>query len=465
MEANRKTASCFLKTKSVILAVTVLLLTMAGTTQTWALAAGSYLVTVRPSYTDPETGKVDDPGNNEAIGQGMTERMCGSTGLLEIDASGTMYLTVRYYLSQFIRDVTFEERTGGSYISRNYQEMQTKAPIDGASDISDKYGYTDYRIPVSSIDSVFRGNAYIEAMGRSVVFFFTASNPVSGSGDFVVSTQNTQSAKPQTAQTQEIRPQETRVVDNRVAEELYEPEGTTQSRTERTTEHNTSGASSSVEDGRFINGSGDVDDPVTGLPSKPSANGTTTGARTTGTAETAAAYTIDPETGMPVRVTENTQSNEAGSKNSSSGTRESYHLKTKYDLSRVSLSQARKLTEPMLEEATGITGMTGPAEYQASAASFTSENGEKNPNKTIMMVLLGISAVLIARFGFALAGQRSRRLAAIKNSPERQMEQDPEFQAALEKLDIQYQEAAARLEREYMEKQQNMTTAAAEEEQ
>ena len=63
----------------------------------WATEEGTYL------------------GNNEAIGQGMTERMCGSTALLEVEGSGTMYLTVRYYLSQFISDVTFEERDGGSF--------------------------------------------------------------------------------------------------------------------------------------------------------------------------------------------------------------------------------------------------------------------------------------------------------------------------------------------------------------
>lgn len=43
----------------------------------WAMAAGTYLVTMSPSYSDPESGKIDDPGNNQAIGQGMTEKLCG----------------------------------------------------------------------------------------------------------------------------------------------------------------------------------------------------------------------------------------------------------------------------------------------------------------------------------------------------------------------------------------------------
>ena len=77
-----------------------------------AQSPGTYTVTVTPSYRDPVTGDIEDPGNNEAIGQGMTENLCGSTGLLEVDENGTAYLTVRYYLDQFIGDVTFEERRG-----------------------------------------------------------------------------------------------------------------------------------------------------------------------------------------------------------------------------------------------------------------------------------------------------------------------------------------------------------------
>ena len=53
-----------------------------------AQSPGTYTVTVTPSYRDPVTGDIEDPGNNEAIGQGMTENLCGSTGLLEVDENG-----------------------------------------------------------------------------------------------------------------------------------------------------------------------------------------------------------------------------------------------------------------------------------------------------------------------------------------------------------------------------------------
>lgn len=47
----------------------------------------------------------------------MTEKLCGPKGLLEVEEGGDMYLTVRYYLSQFVTDVVFEERLGGAYES------------------------------------------------------------------------------------------------------------------------------------------------------------------------------------------------------------------------------------------------------------------------------------------------------------------------------------------------------------
>ena len=156
----------------------------------WALPKGNYLVTVSPSYRDPESGEIEDPGNNEAIGQGMTEKLCGRSGLLEVGEGGEMYLTVRYYLSQFVRDVSFEERSGVSFSPLSFQEMQTRAPREGADNIDEKYGYTDYRMKVKSMDSVFRGKAYIEPMGRNVVYFFRFGNPVPGSGDFVLSQEN-----------------------------------------------------------------------------------------------------------------------------------------------------------------------------------------------------------------------------------------------------------------------------------
>lgn len=406
--------------KAAVFGIAVSLISMAGATPVFATEAGAYMVTVQPSYTDPETGKTEDPGNNEAIGQGMTDRMCASSGLLEVEESGNMYLTVRFYLSQFIGNVTFEERTGSSYISRTYQEMQTKAPVEGASDISEKYGYTDYRLQVGSLDSVFRGNAYIDAMGRNVVFFFTVSNPVKGSGDFVVTTRTEQPV--QTEGTVETAAAVGAAAENQDAEAITEQND--ESRYLEKTEHpeqtgqRTAGQTDSDRDVFFVNGSGEVNDPVTGIPQKPSVSGT-------------------------------------GTQSGSSGT--SYHLDTVYDLSQVPLAQARKLTEPILEHAVGITGMTGAADFQANAASLSLAGKDRNPNKTIMLMLFSVAAVLAARFGFAMVCQkRNRNGSADRSASDQELAENPDFQAAVAKLDARYRAEIERLELEIREKQKKI---------
>lgn len=313
---------------------------MAGTgaRATQAAEEGTYLVTIVPSYKDPETGNIEDPGNNEAIGQGMTERMCGSTALLEVDASGNMYLTVRYYLSQFINNVVFEERNGGSFQELSYREVQSKEAVEGASDIAEKYGYTDYRMKISSLDHVYRGKAFIVPAGRNVVFFFTARDPVPGSGDFLT-------AKPSKSELP-------------VGDKAALEEEDTQS---QIVEGELKMGLAETEDGEdeFVNGSGEIDDPVTGIPKKPS-------------------ITKKEET--------------------------VYHLETSYDLSKVPMEEAKAQTEQLLDGAIGIVKLTGSKQEEEENL-----NKEKGPggSQKVMMGLFGVSAVLVAYMGLgSLKGHR-----------------------------------------------------------
>lgn len=314
-----------------------------GLTDVWATEEGTYLVTIVPSYKDPETGKIDDPGNNEAIGQGMTERMCGSTALLEVDSSGTMYLTVRYYLSQFINNVTFEERSGGSFQDLSFQEMQSKEAVEGASDIGDKYGYTDYRMKIASLESVYRGKAFIIPAGRNVVFFFTAKNPVAGSGDFITSmTSKSKEKAPLTV----LEAEES---DDRVTEESPQVK-------------EAASKESKEKEEDFQIGGGEVNDPVTGIPKK---------------SILSEIAKIDSE---------NKEEEET-----------SYHLKTSYDLSKVSIKEARGQTKKMIDGAIGVVKVT---DVNGGEDQDTLK-GEKNlgSSQKVMMGLFGASAVLLVYIG------------------------------------------------------------------
>lgn len=380
-----------------------------------AAEPGTWLVTVKPSYTDPETGKIEDPGNNEAIGQGMTEKLCGPTGLLEVDASGNTWLTVRYYLSQFVKEVTFEERRNGAYSTRTFQEAQIKPPVEGAADIDAKYGYTDYRISINSMDSVFRGKAYIEPMGRSVVYFFTVSNPLPGSGDFITA-QNGQAAQAgqpgkagqaaqtgqagqtgqtgqggQAAQTGQTA-QTTQAAQPGQTAQAAQPDGIgaahegsaagaglmgEESQARQYESEGEKGETDWAGNNEDPRGGGAVGDPVTGIPRKP---GSGVAAADSGPAQAAA-----------------TGEDSGGD----------YHLQTPYNLSDVPLGQARKLTKPILESAAGITGVTGTISSKSSKP--TSVDTGANGNKMIMMALLAIAAILLACFGIGAVRQKGRK--------------------------------------------------------
>ncbi len=366
-----------------------------------ALSAGTYTVTVTPYYRDPVTGVIEDPGNNEAVGQGMCERMCGSTGLLEVESDGSMYLTVRYYLSSFVHEPTFEERTsGGSSFGSaiTYQTMQTKDPVEGASNIEDKYGYTDFRLPVSSIDSTFRGKAYINPPGKHVVYYFQASNPVAGSGDFITSgsaqqtnvSASAESASQSYADAQSVMGD---ILDSDDTGEAEEDSGNL-SGSKSSSQKSSSGNSNSNRSGSIDsasmsdnNGSGSADDEVTGIPVRPK-------------------DLVSLTTGETTAVQESTDSSKAVT-----SVDEDLSLQTKYDLSSVDLQKARKLTDPILEAATGIAGTTDGVEldFSSTESSKSAKDSRVSTNKLVMLLLLLVSAGLLGWFGFVQIRQKRQQ--------------------------------------------------------
>ena len=379
-------------------------LSFGSSVSAYALSAGTYTVTVKPYYRDPVTGVIEDPGNNEAVGQGMCERMCGSTGLLEVESDGSMYLTVRYYLSSFVHDPSFEERTsGGSSFGStiSYQIMQTKDPVEGAANIEDKYGYTDFRLPVSSIDSTFRGKAYINPPGKHVVYYFQASNPVAGSGDFITSgtaqeanvSASVESASQSYSDAQSVMGD---ILDSSDAEEedsSVRASGSKSSSKSSTSSGSSSNSSSDTES----NGSGSADDEVTGIP-------------------------LRPKDLVSLTTGETTAVQDTSSKASTGAEDEDLSLQTKYDLDSVDLTKARKLTDPILEAATGIAGTTDGVVLDLSSTGSTksAKDSRVSTNKLVMLLLLLVSAGLLGWFGFVQIQQKQQR----------QQEQLPEASAA-----------------------------------
>lgn len=175
---NKRNGMSRVMIKAAILTVLVLMVFSGNMWQVNALSEGNYILKTIPDYYHPVTDKIEDSGQNAAIGQGMTESVLGDTALLEVYPDDTKYLTVRFGLMDNISDIRISYQNSGDtdYQNVEYQIMQ-----------KDDEEYTeDMRFEVPDEKVIVRFEFYVEAMGRDVIFFSTFSDAQEGTGDFIV---------------------------------------------------------------------------------------------------------------------------------------------------------------------------------------------------------------------------------------------------------------------------------------
>ncbi len=140
-----------------------------------AASHGIYTATATAHYRHPTTGGIEDSGgeNSAVLGQSMTESATNKKALVEVDASGNTWITVRLNLMDNIQSPKFQ--VDGRSVS--------------ASLMQEDYGSNtaDFRLKANSEKSIIRCNMYVTPMGREVIFYITVGNLKSGSGDFVTS--------------------------------------------------------------------------------------------------------------------------------------------------------------------------------------------------------------------------------------------------------------------------------------
>lgn len=169
--------------RSIILSLLmILLMTVQGSSMV-ALAAQKgvvYISSAHAYYRHPITGIVEDPGNNEGIGQGMSDKMLNDEALIEKTEEGELYITIRLYLTQYISEVNFwtQERNTDVWTVASHQVMQ--------ENLGGEY-CTDYRLKLQTEEDIIKCSFFVEPMGRAIIFFVDFSDWLPGSGDFIVS--------------------------------------------------------------------------------------------------------------------------------------------------------------------------------------------------------------------------------------------------------------------------------------
>lgn len=114
-------------------------------------------------YRDPSTGAIEDSGgeDGEALGQSMVTNVVDPDALIEENPSGGYYLSLRFHLMNNLSDIRFSVQEPEESGWKEVPYVQTGSAEDQG----------DFRFPINSEDAIVRAECYVEAMGRSVIFF------------------------------------------------------------------------------------------------------------------------------------------------------------------------------------------------------------------------------------------------------------------------------------------------------
>lgn len=198
-----KNKSQWKKKWTAILTLTVFLLGMMAQ-PALALDFGVYTAPANTYYKNPETGEIEDGGTqNEELGEGMCRSAVGETALIEVDADGNVYVTMRMLLYSNLSKIKFyvQDKPNGSY-------SQVKASITAEDSSKDS---ADFRMKMPSAGANVKTVMYVAPMGRDVTFFWnvSAGSAQSGSGDFAVNINLNAKPKAETSSTTESQKAET----------------------------------------------------------------------------------------------------------------------------------------------------------------------------------------------------------------------------------------------------------------
>lgn len=144
------------------------------------------------SYQHPSTGAIEDSGgkSSEALGQSMVGSVVDPQALVETAADGQLYLSLRFHLMSNISSTGLSVQAPGDSAWTEVSYEST-----GKGDDTE-----DLRIPIPSKDAVVRADCFVDAMGRSVIFYVTVDEFSPGNaGNFARMDENRTPA--QTSQT------------------------------------------------------------------------------------------------------------------------------------------------------------------------------------------------------------------------------------------------------------------------
>ena len=123
-------------------------------------------------YRHPVSNTIEDSGGESsfALGQSMVESVVSGEAMLETAADGNLYLSLRFNLMSNISDVDLK-------VQRPNDDQWTSVGFDRTAEGEDS---ADLRLPVPARDAIVRAECFVDAMGRSVIFYVTVDGFAEG---------------------------------------------------------------------------------------------------------------------------------------------------------------------------------------------------------------------------------------------------------------------------------------------
>ena len=144
-----------------------------------AATSAVFTASTAPSYANPVTGAIEDSAgqSNVALAESMTTGCTYPAALVEKDAAGTTFVTLRFKLADQMGAMNFWADNGGDGAFTAVEAAQMQ--VDSASNTA------DWRFQVPSEASNIRVSMYVTPMGRAVVYFTQLTGLVEGNTDAV----------------------------------------------------------------------------------------------------------------------------------------------------------------------------------------------------------------------------------------------------------------------------------------
>lgn len=138
---------------------------------------------VTPSYPNPVTGEIEDPGDPTmvAMAESMMEGVTFPYALVETDTDGTCYVTLRFNLADQESGVWMEASTDGG---ATYADV----PAGEVTAESAEENTADWRFTVPAGTTHLRSHLGVIPIEREVIYFLTLGNAVEGNAAGFVQT-------------------------------------------------------------------------------------------------------------------------------------------------------------------------------------------------------------------------------------------------------------------------------------